>query len=80
MDIEDMLNENSLRKYYDFTKSFHNIYNNYPDLSFNRLISLARSRNKHFKLNVNKMILRNTFLKWLMKILSKKIKIFLRYL
>ena len=39
MDIEDTLTENNLKKYYDFTKSFHNIYNNYPDLSFNRLIN-----------------------------------------
>jgi hypothetical protein len=27
MDIEDTLNENNLKKYYDFTESFHNIFN-----------------------------------------------------
>ena len=80
MDIEDTLNENNLRKYYDFTKSFHNIYNNYPDLSFNRLISLARSQNKTFKLNVNKMILRATFLQMVKENLVEKDKNFLKIL
>ena len=62
MDIEDTLNSNNLKKYYEFTESFHNVYLNYPDLSFNRLMCLARTQNKSFKLNVNKMILRSTFL------------------
>ena len=80
MDIEDTLNENNLKKYYDFTKSFHNIYNNYPDLSFNRLINLTRSQNKSFKMNVNKIILRNTFLQMVDEKLVKKDKAFLKIL
>ena len=80
MDIEDTLNENNLEKYYDFTKSFHNIYLNNPDLSFNRLISLARSQNKSFKLNVNKIILRNTFLQMVNENLVEKDKNFLKIL
>ena len=78
MDIEDTLNENNLKKYYDFTKSFHNIYLNNPDMSFNRLISLSRSQNKSFKLNVNKMILRNTFLQMVKENLVEKDKNFLK--
>ena len=80
MDIEDTLKQDNLKKYYDFTKSFHNIYNNYPDLSFNRLMTLARSRNKNFKLNVNKMILRNTFLQMVNENIVKKDKNFLKIL
>ena len=49
MDIEDTLKEENLKKYYEFTKSFHNIYLNYPDLSFNRLMCLCRRENKYFK-------------------------------
>ena len=80
MDIEDTLNSENLKKYYDFTKSFHNIYNNYPDLSFNRLINLARTQNKDFKLNVNKIILRNTFLQMVNENIVEKDKQFLKIL
>ena len=80
MDIEDTLNENNLEKYYDFTKSFHNIYLNNPDMSFNRLISLCRSQNKSFKLNVNKMILRATFLQLVKGNIVEKDKNFLKIL
>ena len=44
MDIEDTLTENNLKKYYDFTKSFHNIYLNNPHLPFNKLINLTRNQ------------------------------------
>ena len=80
MDIEDTLNENNLRKYYEFTESFHNIYLNYPDLSFNRLICLARSQNKTFKENVSKMILRATFLQMVKENIVKEDKNFLKIL
>ena len=80
MDIEDTLNSNNLKKYYDFTKSFHNVYLNYPDLSFNRLMCLARTQNKSFKLNVNKMILRATFLQMVKENIVEEDKAFLKML
>ena len=80
MDIEDTLNENNLKKYYDFTESFHNIYNNYPDLSFNRLMCIARTQNKTFKENVNKMILRESFLQMVKENIIEEDKNFLKTL
>ena len=81
MDIEDTLTENNLKKYYDFTKSFHNIYLNNPHLPFNKLINLTRSQNKEFnKLHINKMILRNAFLQMVSENLVEKDKDFLKIL
>ena len=80
MDFEDTFKEENLKLYYDFTKSFHNIYKNYPDLSFNRLLTLCRSQNKRFKLNINKMILRNTFLQMIKEDKILKDKYFLKML
>ena len=60
-------------------KSFHNIYKNYPDLSFNRLLTLCRSQNKRFKLNINKMILKTHIFRCVKeKIKFKKTNIFLK--
>ena len=80
MDIEYTLNENNLKKYYEFTETFHNVYLNYPDLSFNRLMCIARTQNKSFKLNVNKMILRNTFLQMVKENIIEVDKAFLKIL
>ena len=81
MDIEDTLTENNLKKYYDFTKSFHNIYLNNLHLPFNRLINLTRNQNKEFnKLHINKMILRNAFLQMVSENLVEKDKDFLKIL
>ena len=77
MDIEELIN--NINNYDEITKSFYDNYLKNKNITFDKLLK-DTLKNKSFKLNLNKIILRKSFLNLVQKDIFKLDKEFLKLL